>query len=292
MAVNQFGSLHTDEKLGHLEEYLRTFTTALKKQPFKRVFFDAFAGTGDIKNTEDTPLLETVSEYSAFIRGSAQRALSLGTAFDEYVFVEKRRAKAAELEKLRTQYPDVADRIVIQNADANAALINFCTTTDWKRTRAVVFLDPFGNQVSWSTLEVVAATKAIDLWYLFPAGLGVHRQISREGKVHQTHELSLDNLLGTKEWRTEFIRKERTADLFGDAEREVKQATAESITEFMASRMGTIFKGGVLEEWLPLGSRGIHMYSLMFAWANPDPKARLAGRLARAVLGRKRRGRV
>lgn len=56
--------------------------------------------------------------------------------------------------------------------------------------------------------------------------------------------------------------------------------------------MGQIFKGGVLDEWLPLGSRGIHMYSLVFAWANPREKAKLAGKLAKAVLGSVRRGRT
>jgi hypothetical protein len=41
----------------------------------------------------------------------------------------------------------------------------------------------------------------------------------------------------------------------------------------MIARMKQVFRGGVLDEWLPLGSRNIHMYSLLFAWANPSPKA-------------------
>jgi len=48
--------------------------------------------------------------------------------------------------------------------------------------------------------------------------------------------------------------------------------------------MKTAFQGGVLDEWLPLGSGNIHMYSLMFAWANPGEKAKLAGKLAQVVL--------
>jgi hypothetical protein len=70
-----------------------------------------------------------------------------------------------------------------------------------------------------------------------------------------------------------------------------KVATPKSITLFMIDRMRQIFKGGVLDKWLPLGSSGNHMYSLLFAWANPSEKARLAGKLAQAVLESSRRGR-
>ena len=45
---NAFGSAHTEEKLQKLEAYLKCFTQVLKFQPFKLVYFDAFAGTPDI----------------------------------------------------------------------------------------------------------------------------------------------------------------------------------------------------------------------------------------------------
>lgn len=155
-----------------------------------------------------------------------------------------------------------------------------------------MFLDPYGNHVGWDTIVAVARTQAIDLWYLFPAGLGVYRQISRRGGVHKSHEASLDRLLGTPEWRDVFIETQSVDDLFGAQESQEKRATVESVTQFMADRMSAVFKGGVLDEWLPLGSRGIHMYSLMFAWANPSKKAKLAETLARAVLRSKKDGRT
>ncbi len=36
-------------------------------------------------------------------------------------------------------------------------------------------------QVDWKTIEAVAATKAIDLWLLFPLGVGVNRLLTRSG---------------------------------------------------------------------------------------------------------------
>lgn len=282
--MQKFGGAHTEKKLEKLEAYLKAFSTALKNQNFKLIFFDAFAGTGDVQIADEAPLLEGVDEYAPFIKGSAQRALNFGTAFDKYIFVEKSRSKARHLEVLRSQYPAIADRIEIRHGDANTELKNFCANTDWQTNRAVVFLDPFGNQVGWETVSTLAQTQAIDLWYLFPAGLGVLRQISKKKGVHKTHEASLDNLLGTQDWRTAFIETKSVADLFEIKENQERRATVESVTRFMVDRMRGVFLGGVLDEWLPLGSRGIHMYSLMFAWANPSEKAKLAGKLAKAVL--------
>lgn len=285
MPPPKFGSQHTTMKLDRLEDYLKAYATALKKQNFTLVYFDAFAGAGAIEIADATALLlKDVDDFSPFVHGSAQRALRLGEAFSRYVFVDSNRRNITELGRLRDQHPLIADRILVRRGDANTELREFCDRTDWRRTRAVVFLDPYGNQVKWSTIEAIASTGGIDLWYLFPAGLGVYRQISQGAGVHKTHEASLDELLGTPEWRTSFIESRPIADLFGLTEQVTRVATPESITRFMLDRMKGIFRGGVLDDWLPLGAKGIHMYSLMFAWANPYPKARLAGKLAQAVL--------
>jgi len=291
--AQRFGSAHTKLKLDKLEEYLRAYTTALKNQKFRLLYFDAFAGAGDIQiGSNDASLLDAVDEYTPFIKGSAQRALGFGTSFDRYLFVDRREDNVRALERLQQDHSDIANRIEVRKGDANAELRKFCEETDWETSRAVVFLDPYGNQVRWETLVAIAETRAIDLWYLFPAGLGVYRQISRRGAVHHSHENSLDAILGTNEWRNVFVDSRLDQDLFGPLETFEKRATVESVTRFMAGRMKNIFKGGVLDEWYPLGSRKIHMYSLMFAWANPSQKAKLAGTLALGVLRSQRYGRA
>jgi three-Cys-motif partner protein len=52
---------------------------------------------------------------------------------------------------------------------------------DWQKERAVVFLDPYGMQVEWSTIEALAPTKGIDLWNLLPLGMGVARLLTYNG---------------------------------------------------------------------------------------------------------------
>ena len=205
--------------------------------------------------------------------------------------MEKSASKARDLRKLKFAYPAISERIQVKCGDANDELINFCRERNWKKWRAVVFLDPYGNQVSWKTLEEVAKTKAIDLWYLFPAGPGVHRQISDLGVVDPTHTESLDRLMGTHEWATQFVEVEPIPDLFDDRRlRSTKTATVDYITEYMIKRMTALFNCGVLDEWLPLSTKGIK-YSLIFASANPAAW-KLASRLAKGVLRSTKRGRT
>lgn len=154
--------------------------------------------------------------------------------------------------------------------------------------RAVIFLDPFGNQVRWTTIEAIAATSNVDLWYLFPAGLGVVRQITSDGRVIADSEASLDQIFQSRDWRDAVIQKSTRTDLFGMTEDvNTKVATAESVTRYMISEMKTMFRGGVLDRWLPVGNRGVHKFSLLFAWSNPGPAARaLAGRVAADIMRR------
>ena len=272
-----------------LEKYLSAYRKVLKNKHFETVFFDAFAGTGEIPIEEPGGLFEDVEDAQPFIDGSAKRALGIKPPFDRYVFVEKSKSKAALLETLKRDFSYLSSRIHVQRADANAAVKNFCLNTNWKRTRAVMFLDPFGNQVDWSTLKVIASTKAIDLWYLFPAHLGINRQISAAGEFDAGKAASLDRVLGTNEWRKQFIATKTDQNLWGEDQTTFfKQSNVDSVTRFMIRRMKEVFKGVVLDEWLPLGRAGSHWYSLLFACANPSAKATdIAGRIARDVMKRK-----
>ena len=258
-AKQKFGSLHTAEKLDRLAAYLKAFTTALKNQPFELAYLDAFAGTGEIQVSERPLSLIEGAEANAFIKGSVQRALKVDPPFHSFTFIELRAGKAADLRDILTaEYPSTNSTVLV--GDANDQILEFISSKNWRRTRGVVFLDPFGSQVRWETLERLAATQAIDLWYLFPAGLSVLRQIGRDGKIDAEHRASVDRILGTDDWPNALVRKSATTDLFGELDEQVEyRANAEQITQYMRERMGTIFRGGVNPNSLPLGSRNVHM---------------------------------
>lgn len=301
MAQN-FGGSHTKTKLDAVQTYLEIYTTALKKQKFDLVYFDAFAGTGSIETrikiavqnegSSVTDLLgdsyEGVEALDPLIEGSARRALGITNSFDRYVFVEKDKSKANELESVKLAFPELADRIEIINDDANVQIASFCASTDWRKTRAVAFLDPYGSQVSFESIALLAGTRAVDVWYLFPAFLSVYRQISSDGRMTSEQENSIIRLLGTDDWRKKWIKREVSNDLLGPLVVDSKQVDVDEITRYMIARMRAVFRGVVLDSWLPLGQDNSHWYSLLFACANPKPNATAkAAKFASYVMTRK-----
>ena len=137
-----------------------------------------------------------------------------------------------------------------------------------------------------STIEAIAATKKIDLWYLFPSGVGVFRQISKDGNVDPTHAPSITRLYGTEEWRTAFIKRKPAPNLFDlqatENEKTVDPAVA---ADFMLDRMKTIFKGGVGDFKVELRKHAYPSFHLLFAWGNPSEDAsKLAKSLSNAAV--------
>jgi three-Cys-motif partner protein len=288
MKAQRFGSAHTEKKLRLVANYLDRFVTALKNQPFQTLYVDAFAGTGAWSRTsaahsEGLGLIEA----DLIAKGSARRALEVNPPFDRYVYIEKSRRKSSALEELHNEFPGLANRIEIVTGDANEALQALCSQEDWRRTRAVVFLDPFGLQVDWATVEALGRTKAVDLWYLVPTGIGINRQVTTDGRILVEGGKRIDAMLGTDAWRSRMVKTERTpVDLFGKSEaRTIKAGGVDEITAFFIERLATVFKGGVVKYGLPLGHQGRPFYTLVFACANSTKAASaLALRLATAVL--------
>jgi three-Cys-motif partner protein len=239
-------------------------------------------GTSRNPNTQGQLL-----DFDMVAEGSARRALRVDPPFDRYVFIEKSERKSSALRQLGAEFPSVKDRIEVITKDANEALCELCQRTDWRKARAVVFLDPFGFQVEWPTVEALARTKSVDLWYLVPTGIGINRQITTDGRVLTEGGERIDAMLGTQEWRPLLVKTETTpVNLFGETEtRSIKSGGIDEIAEFVLERLAGIFKGGVARYGWPLGSQGRAMYTLVFACANPTLKAsQLALRLADAVL--------
>lgn len=80
-----------------------------------------------------------------------------------------------------------------------------CRDTHWlkEQHRGVVFVDPFALHVEWDTLRAVAATKALDLWLLFPV-MAVQRLLPRNGVVDEACARRLTATFGDEGWRDAF----------------------------------------------------------------------------------------
>jgi len=230
MIRHRFGGGWTEDKLGRLREYLtayrKIFVGNVRAQYFITWYVDAFAGTGSRYSREPTDAEETLFdevyqdvETNGYRDGSARIALGLDSPFDHYLFVEKSKTRVNELKaNITDDFPRLLERCRFEVGDANELLKGWCARRDWKKERAVVFLDPYGMQVEWQTVETLAKTRAIDLWYLFPLGLGVARLLRRDGRIDESWQERLDLLLGTVDWRSRFYQMQVKRDLFGDQE--------------------------------------------------------------------------
>ncbi len=189
MSDQSFGGPWTLQKLKVLKKYLQAYVQIMKKHFREYIYIDAFAGNGrtELRQTKNSGSPDQITlipgllpeESQAKPEGSARITLQISPPFTRYIFVEKDPEKSKELENLRLEFPD---RIIdIIEDDANIFVKNFCGTNRWINKRAVLFLDPFGMNVDWSTIESIAATKAIDLWYLFPLGVALNRLLTRDG---------------------------------------------------------------------------------------------------------------
>lgn len=277
---HQFGGDWTTQKLEVLAKYLRAYTTALKAQPFRKAFIDAFAGTGyrdapHGRGDDDQVLLFpdlAADEPQALLDGSARLALSTEPPFDRYIFIEQSPARCAQLEDLKREFPLVADRVEIRQGDANEKIRALCSRGSWSSHRAVLFLDPYGMQVEWQTIEAVARTRAIDLWLLFPLGIGVNRLLTKSGQIPEKWKHRLDLLLGTKDWYEEFYRVEATPTLFGDEQERVIKASMESIGRYFNERLKQVFAGVAEAPGVLRNSANNPLYLLCFAVGNERGK--------------------
>lgn len=297
MAKQRFGGNWTEDKLNRISKYLPAYTTILKNYNYKFAYIDAFAGTGyrELRNTElkeevQSSFFEVEQEIQQFMDGSVRIALQTKPRFDKYVFIEKDSKKVTDLEQLKQEFPDKCKDIKIVNDDANKYLIDLCKK-DWTSNRAVLFLDPFGMQIPWSTIEAIAKTQAIDLWYLFPLGIGVNRLLKRDANIPETWRNKLNDIFGTNDWFEAFYKpveqQARQLSLF-DIEnalpKEVeKVANFESIGQYFVERLKTVFAGVAENPLLLCNSCNNPLYLLCFASGNPKG-AKTAIKIAQHIL--------
>jgi three-Cys-motif partner protein len=289
-----FGGYHTDLKLSAVEKYLKAFTTALGKRAgsaakFELWYIDAFAGTGyrTVDHPATPPSLfgdETRPAGKELRRGSAQIALDVTPKFDFLIFIEKRSDFATELDELSARNPQ--RRIQIVRNDANQAILSLIENNEWRSKRAVLFLDPYGMEVAWSTLAAIAQTRAIDVWYLFPLA-GFFRQMPKlHSKLDDQKRRALNRLFGTTSWEDEFYSPPINVKSLDGSEtttRLRRQAKTSDYEKYAKSRLQTIF-GSVLDPMrLPLN--GTTRYLLFLCISSQNPRAiEVATRIGSHIL--------
>ncbi|MGO8692253.1 MAG: three-Cys-motif partner protein TcmP [Rectinemataceae bacterium] len=276
MLEHEFEGDWTERKLEKIRKYLPAYMTILsKKKGLTTGYIDAFAGTGyrTLREscTDEPGLFDNLEamDIESYREGSAWIALRTEPPFNKYIFIEKDKAKCSALENLKRDFPALADRIDIQNKDANESIVSMCSPDkNWKAHRAVMFLDPFGMQVEWSTIRLIASTKAIDLWYLFPIG-SVNRLLTRSGCMSRGFAECLDRTLGATDWRERFYVHRQERSLFGDEDEIEKDASFDAIGGYIIERLKTQFPGVTETPYILRNSKNSPLFMLCFAVGNP-----------------------
>lgn len=276
MPEHNFGGDWTTEKLERVRKYLKAYTTIFAKQSWAQtIYVDAFAGTGYRSNSSGTtPSSSWFPEWAEtdtdkFLKGSASIALEVEPPFKQYLFIEQDAVHALELEKLKTQFKDRAASITVVQEEANGYLQHWCAKTDWHFSRAVMFLDPYGMEVQWSLIEAIAKTEAIDLWILFPLGMGVNRLLTRYEPPPEKWSNRLTCFFGTEEWKDVFYTQKKLKNtLFDMEEVQVKDADFSKIERFFVERLETIFAGVAKNPLVLRNSKNSPLYLLCFATGN------------------------
>jgi three-Cys-motif partner protein len=216
--AQRFGGPWTLLKTDIIASYLQFFVNALKNQPFKLVYIDAFAGSGAFKFVSDEDDQGSLFGPAAKAhRGSAQRALELAPPFDELIFIERGVRNVRSLQQLivASGHEDVS----VQRGYANKVLLAMCNPTLWLNRRGVIFLDPFGMDVAWETLATIRKTDALDLWLLYPLAGTVRNLPRRLDRLDADKRAAVRRQLGNDDWVDLFyqLKPPECGDLFDSA---------------------------------------------------------------------------
>lgn len=219
--MNQFGGDWTKIKIEILVEYAAAYLNIMnvyaKRYNWKLLYFDGFAGSGQIVKITDTDVSGN-SDVDVTI-GAARRIIEIETprAFDEYYFVEKAITNFKQLENsTKAAFPKKT--IFTVQDDCNKKLLdlsNFLRNPKNKNYRTLAYIDPCGMQVEWRSIECLRGLP-MDMWLLVPTGLGVNRLLKNNGEISDAWLEKLEKFIGLSREEIEKYFYKKSNTLFPD----------------------------------------------------------------------------
>ena len=270
----RFGGPWTEEKLEILRAYLDAYTTALKNLPFTLIYVDGFAGAGSYRASGSD-----YEEFDEFRKGSTRIALEIADKpFNKLIFIEQDASAAEALLQMTNEYP--GRQIKVVQGDANQNVPQFCRSmADFDR--AVVFLDPYKTEVSWTTVETIATTQKIDCWILFPL-MAVSRMMTTDKEPKQADIAHLDRIFGGREYWEENYQDSPQMSLW-DEEPRRERGSSQQIALSYKRRLKSAFHSVAPTSRTLKNSRDSPLFELFFAAGNPKG-SRIAMDIAGHIL--------
>ncbi|HPH91794.1 MAG TPA: three-Cys-motif partner protein TcmP [Ferruginibacter sp.] len=199
----------------YAKAYLNIMNVYANRYNWKLLYFDGFAGSGEIVKIVDDQL-----QFDARITiGAARRIIEIDKprSFDEYYFVEKDLNNFKQLEE-STKKAFPKKKIFATQDDCNKKMLdlsNYLKNPKNKNYRTLAYIDPCGMQVEWRSIECLRGIP-LDMWVLVPTGLGVNRLLKKNGQISDAWMEKLVKFLGleSEEIENHFYKKHQ--NLFGE----------------------------------------------------------------------------
>lgn len=285
-----WGGSWTEKKLEAFEKYVHAYLTIMNKNRdnfgWSLYYFDGFAGSGTRTAQEEAKEAEIASELFGngiapeelkVYQGAAERVVRIEETirgFDHYCFVEKNKENCEALKAKLSIYQTVGRKYYIP-MDANDAVKRFSMKLkSSSRHKALIFLDPFGMQIDWSSIESLKGT-SVDLWVLVPTGVIINRLLERKYDPEKgfIHAEKLESFFGltSKIIGDYFYNKTSIPTLFGDEETIVTKTedAIHRIAELYIERLKEVFPYVTDEPLVLANNQHLPIYHLIFAAKNP-----------------------
>ncbi|QPH38749.1 three-Cys-motif partner protein TcmP [Pedobacter endophyticus] len=273
---NEFGGSWTERKVIILEKYVHAYLKIMNNKNFHLTYFDGFAGSGDIKIGK--------KESFKVIAGAGKRIIQITDpiGFDIYYFVEKNENKRLQLDAdLKATRND--ENIFTVTDDCNDALLRFSAfISSTKKRRGLAFLDPFGMNLDWNTLESLKGL-GVDLWILCPTGVGANRLLKRDSDISDAWWERLERFfgIGRNDIANSIYQEYTNTNLFGEESLATVKASKanQKLFEIYKNKMLSIFDF-VSEPYIMVNKNKSIMYHFFCASNNAT-----AVKLANSIMG-------
>jgi three-Cys-motif partner protein len=242
---------------------------------WETIYFDGFAGSGQRKTEEPSDLykqLKLTEDEEQGYKGAAQRIIEIDNTlkFNYYYFADTDKESLANLEeKLRGLPASTGKELIFRPGDANHWVQELGNAMRTKKYAALIFLDPFGMQIDWNTIESLKDTRS-DIWILIPTGVIVNRMLDHKAELIYSNKLKSFLGMTEEEIRQTFYTQTIQTSLFGDQLEVIKKVSKpiDKIADVYVNKLKTVWKY-VTERPLRLEtSNGTPLFHFIFASNN------------------------
>lgn len=290
VSKKSWGGKWTEEKLDAFEKYVKAYLTIMNNYRdtygWKLLYFDGFAGSGSRTQEEEGDEVQealelfgrevTIEDFNVY-QGAAERVVKIESdkmrSFDYYYFVDKSEDNCKSLDERLSHYQITGRRHHLP-FDANDAVKRLASTLhNNSNCKALAFLDPFGMQIEWGSIEALKGL-SVDLWILVPTGVIINRLLERKIDKEKglAHAEKLESFFGLpeQEIRSFFYTEKKIPSLFGEDEMVITKAenSIRKIAQLYVERLRGVLPFVTDEPLVLYNTHNVPIYHLVFASKN------------------------